>query len=201
MNDQDRELVEAIRSYGYEIEDVSDLWSFDGRYDELVPLLVEHLQATTDVQLKSWIARALAVSYAGVAARDALLDEFRKVDHKDDPTGFGVRWTIGNALDLLYSDDVYDEYTAIVQDPAFGPARQMVVLGMRRSKSPGTKLLLLSLFNDPDIDGHAVRALVASKPPESARAALEEKTLDHRRWVASAARRGLRKIDSTQGHR
>jgi hypothetical protein len=38
-----------------------------------------------------------------------MIDEFRRVDSSVDPTGTGLRWTIGNALEVLADDSSFDD--------------------------------------------------------------------------------------------
>ena len=57
------------------------------------------------------------------------IDEFRRAA---DPTGFGLRWVIGNALSAVADDSVFDEIAALAQDRSYGKACQMVVLSLAR---------------------------------------------------------------------
>lgn len=52
---------------------------------------------------------------------------------------------------------------------------------------------LINHFDDPQVDGHAVKALGKLKAPE-AKTALEGKVQDRRAWVRTAAKTALRKL-------
>jgi len=133
------------------------------------------------------------VPWAKPAAVRPLIEEFRRVDAAVDPKGLGLRWTIGNALDLLFDDASFDELVELATDRRYGRAREMVVLGLGRSKRAAAVDVLLSLVDDPDVDGHAVSALGKLKAP-AARAALEAKLDDRRAWVRSEARKALARL-------
>jgi HEAT repeat protein len=163
------------------------------RYRKAVPVLLEWLPRVTDRKVKEEIVRALSVPWAKPDATRPMIEEFRRVDESVDPAGTGLRWTIGNALDVLADDSCFEELVGLVHERDFGKARQMVVLGLGKSKRPEAAQVLLGLVDDPDVDGHAVKALAKLKSP-AARAALERKLDDSRAWVRGEARKGLAKL-------
>ncbi|WP_419672760.1 HEAT repeat domain-containing protein [Agromyces seonyuensis] len=69
----------------------------------------------------------------------------------------------------------------------------MVVLGLGRSKRLEAGDVLIELLGDPEVDGHAVKALGKLKTPR-ARAGLERMKSDSRLWVRRAAESALRKL-------
>jgi HEAT repeat protein len=91
---------------------------------------------------------------------------------------------------VQYRRSSFDELVGLARDRRHGKARQMVVLGLGKSKRPEAVDVLLGLVNDPDVDGHAVKVLGKLKAP-AARAALEGKLGDGRAWVRSEARKAL----------
>jgi HEAT repeat protein len=72
---------------------------------------------------------------------------------------------------------VFDQIAALAQDPGYGKARQMIVLGLGRSKDPGAVALLVGLLGDGDVAAHAVMALGRLRPL-GVRPAVEQ-LLDH----------------------
>jgi HEAT repeat protein len=76
----------------------------------------------------------------------------------------------------------FAELAALAQDRRYGKARQMIVLGLGRSKRPEAVELLVGLVDDPDVDGHAVKALGRLRAA-AAREVLESKCDDKRAWV------------------
>lgn len=100
---------------------------------------------------------------------------------------------MGNALEVLADDSVFEELADLARDRAYGKARQMVVLGLGKSKRPEAVSVLLGLMDDDDVDGHAVKALGKLKAP-AARGAFESKLDDKRAWVRQEARKALAKL-------
>jgi len=122
-----------------------------------------------------------------------MIDEFRRVNSSVDPTGTGLRWTIGNALEVLADDSSFDELAGLARDRRYGKARQMLVLGLGKSKRPEAVEVLVGLMDDPEVDGQAVMALGKLRTP-LARAALESKRDDKRAWVRREARKALGRL-------
>ena len=105
--------------------------------------------------------RALSVPAARPGAAPALVEEFRRAS---DPSETGLGWVVGNALSVVADDSVFDEIAALAQDPGYGKARQMIVLGLGRSKDPRAVQLLVGLLGDDDVVAHAVMALRRLRP-------------------------------------
>ncbi|WP_353115080.1 HEAT repeat domain-containing protein [Microbacterium sp.] len=158
-----------------------------------MPILLAWLDLVSDPRVEAEIVRALSVPWARPTATAPMIEAFRRVPASVDPTGLGLRWTVGNALEVLADDAFFDELVDLVQDRSFGRAREMVVLGLGRSKRREAVDVLLGLVDDPDVDGHAIKALSKLKAP-AARAAFEEKLDADRAWVRSAARQGLARL-------
>ncbi len=137
------------------------------------------------------IVRALSVPWARPAATGPLIARFRQVE---DESGLGLRWTIGNALEVLWDDSFFDDLVSLARDQRFGRAREMLVLGLAKSKRPEVGAVLVHLLDDPTVDGHAVSALSGLfrriKVP-AARAGLERMLGDDRAWVRKKAQRAL----------
>ena len=170
--------------------------SFNGILEdqvEAIPVLVDWLGRVSDPKAKGEIVRALSVPWAKPAATQPLIEEFREVDAEVDPTGTGLRWTIGNALEVLFDDAHFDAFADLAGDERYGKGRQMLVLGLAKSTNPRAVEVLLGLVEDPEVDGHVVKALGKLKAP-AARAAFESKLRDSRAWVRSEARKGLKRL-------
>jgi hypothetical protein len=178
---------------GFQVRSLADLRHSGVHYRRAVPVLLDWLPRVTDRKVKEEIVRALSVPWAKPQATRPMIEEFRRVETSLDPTGTGLRWTMGNALDVLEDDSCFEELVELVRDRHFGKATQMVVLGLGKSKKPEAAEVLLGLVDDPDVDGHAVKALGRLKAP-AARAALERKLDDSRAWVRGEARKALAKL-------
>lgn len=166
-------------------------------YPAAIPVLLdwlEHLDERVPAESRDntheGLVRALTVSAARPAAAAALIRQFREVE---DPSGVGLRWVIGNALEVVADDSVFDDLEAIVCDAAFGRARQMVVLGLGRSQHRRAVPVLIDLLNDPDVAAHAAIALRKLRAV-GARSALEEHLADPQPLVRREVKKALKTL-------
>lgn len=189
------QLLEDLAAAGFRVDSLADLRESGRRYKAAVPVLLRWLPLVADKSLKSEIVRALSVPWARPAATGPLIDEFRRVDPEVDPTGLGLRWTIGNALEVVGDDSKFTELVELVQDPSFGRAREMVVLGLGRLKRPEVVDVLIGLLGDAEVSGHAVKALGKLKATK-ARPALERMLNDRRAWVRREAKKALARLSA-----
>jgi len=178
---------------GYRFDSLADLRHSGVRYRAAVPVLLRWLPQVTERDVKEDIVRALSVPWARPAAARALIEEFRRVDPALDPEGTGIRWAIGNALEVVGDDSVFAELIELARDRRYGRARQMVVVGIGKSKDPRALGVLVELLDDADVSGHAVKALGRLKAPE-ARPALELMLSDPRAWVRREAKKALARL-------
>lgn len=183
-------ILAKLRDVGHDVESLAQLRGTGTRYPEAVPVLVDALATVTDKKTLVEIVRALSVPWARPVATRPLADLFRRVD---DPTGLGLRWVIGNALEVVWDDGLFDELVDLARDRSFARAREMVVLGMGRSKRAEAGDVLIELLDDPDVNGHAVKALAKLKLPRS-KPGLQRMTTDSRAWVRKAAESALKKL-------
>lgn len=182
-----------LAAAGVATRSLTELRQSGKRYRGAVPVLLRWLERASDPKVKEELVRALSVPWAKPMATGPLIEQFQLVDQSVDPSGLGLRWTIGNALDVVFDDGSFDALAGLAQDRRYGKARQMVVLGLGKSKRPEAADVLLGLLDDPDVDGHAVKALGKLRSP-AAREALEIKLDDRRAWVRDEARKALAKL-------
>jgi HEAT repeat protein len=169
-------LVGDLSEAGVPVTDLWELVNGKKQYRAAVPVLIEWLNdldrrvpAPDREKVREGLVRALTIPAARPAAAPALLAQFRAVA---DPTGVGPRWVIGNALEVVADDSVFEEVAALARDRSYGRARQMPVLGLGRSRDPRAVPLLVELLDDPDVAAHAAMALGKLGAP-AARPALE----------------------------
>lgn len=186
-------ILADLAAVGFAVGSLTDLRRSGIRYREAIPVLLDWLGRTSDPKVKGELVRALSVPWAKLDATSALISEFRALDAAVDPTGTGLRWTMGNALQVLFDDAYFDAFVELAVDERYGKARQMVVLGLAKSKKPQAVDVLLGLVGDPDVDGQAVKALAKLGAP-AARPIFESKLGDSRAWVRSEARKGLEEL-------
>lgn len=188
-------LLSDLADVGFHVKSAMDLPNSGMRYKEAIPVLLKWLPLTPKPIDKEWIVRALSVPWAKPDAVEPLLAQFQaEPAPSSNELEEGLRWAVGNAIDALYDDSIFDTVARLVSDRRYGRAREMLALALRKSKRPEAVSLLISLVSDPDVDGHAVDALGKFKDPAS-REALLTKVNDKRTWVRKSAIRTLAKID------
>ncbi len=94
-------LVEA----GYDVGSLAELRHSGVRYRKAVPIMTAALSETTEQKTLMELVRVLSVPWAKPDATGPLLDLFRRVE---DSTGLGLRWAVGNALDVTGDDARFD---------------------------------------------------------------------------------------------
>jgi HEAT repeat protein len=183
-------LVEA----GYDVGSLAELRHSGVRYRKAVPIMIAALSETTDVKTLMELVRALSVPWAKPEATGPLVELFRRVA----ASAGDLRWAVGNALDVNWDDARFDDLLDLVRNRSYGRAREMVVLGLGRSKRPEAGDVLIALLDDPDVNGHAVAALRKLKVP-GARVGLERMLKDDRAWVRKEAQRALAALGRSSG--
>lgn len=188
----ERQLRHELAVLGYPYDDLSEMVRSGHRYEPAVPILTAALNTATDRRLQNSIIRALSVPWAA-SALPAIAERFWTIG--GDP--LGPRWALGNAIEVLWNDRCFDQLAAIADDARLGRSREMVVLGLTKSRHPRAEPLLVSLIDDPEVRGHAIQALRRRGHPfpTMARNGLERALTDSRRWVVREANRVLAFFD------
>lgn len=179
-------VVEALRGVGFQVESVADLFRNNADYRSAVPILLEWLPRVANLDVKQDIVRALSVKWARHAA-PLLIAEFEKAD---DPTGTGLRWAIGNALEVLANDEIAGGMIQVATDRRYGRAREMVVVGLGKLKDARVTDVLLNLLADDEVVGHAVMALGKLRATV-ARSRIEPLLKHPKPWVRREAKKAL----------
>ncbi|EGD40659.1 hypothetical protein NBCG_05083 [Nocardioidaceae bacterium Broad-1] len=190
-----QKVLDRLAEVGYPLASLHELRESGTRYKSAVPVLVDALTTTEDLGELEAIVRALSVPWAKKEALAPLIDRFRSLPATGDQRVESVRWVIGNAIEVLWDDALYDDLVGILSDRRYGRAREMIAEGARKSKRPEIVDTLVSLLTDPDVNGHAVRALARIKVPiTGARPGLEAMLKDNRAWVRTSTVRALAKV-------
>ncbi|WP_448721327.1 hypothetical protein [Microbacterium natoriense] len=158
MSDVLAELAEA----GFPVSSVDELRRSGVKYARAVPILIRELAREKDPNRKEWVIRALSVPWAKPLAIQPLISEFRTLP-LDESAGMDyTRWSIGNALEILWDDNYFDELANLALERKYGRSREMIVLGFGKSKLvERATAILLSLCGDPAVEGHAISALAS----------------------------------------
>jgi HEAT repeats len=187
-------LLEDLAAVGYPVGSVAELRTSRIRYVDAVPVLVRWLVRPGTTKQKGEIVRALSVPWARAEALDPLIEQFRAAPVPGDPMFESLRWAVGNGIEVLWDDSRFEDLVAIAGDERYGKAREMVVLGLGRSKHPEAGPILIRLLDDPVVNGHAVKALGKLRD-RRAREGLRRMTNDDRGWVRKEAERALARLE------
>ncbi|MFI5626319.1 HEAT repeat domain-containing protein [Nocardioides sp. NPDC051685] len=197
-----QKVLDRLAQVGYPVASLHELRESGTRYKSAVPVLVDALATPEDLGELEAIVRALSVPWAKKEALAPLIDRFRSLPNTGDRRVESVRWAIGNAIEVLWDDTLYDELVGLLSDRRYGRAREMIVEGTRKSKRPEIVDTLVSLLTDPDVNGHAVLALARVKVPiTGARPGLETMLNDDRSWVRTATVRALARAAESEQQR
>lgn len=179
-------VVAELASVGFEVEAVGDLRRPGTPYAAAVPVLIRWLPRVSEAAVKEDIVRTLSVPWA----RDAvpvLLSEFEQTDNAH---ASGLCWAIGNALEVLATDEIADALIRLATDRRYGKSREMIVLALAKLSAERVTRVLLGLLTDEDVAGHAVMALgrlrASSTRPDV------ERLLEHpHAWIRREAKKTL----------
>jgi HEAT repeat protein len=182
------DVVRNLRDVGVDVTDVWELVNGSVAYPAAVPVLLAALQEAdpAEARLREGIVRALTIKQARPVAAPVIISEMRRQQmHGADAMEL---WPYANALAVVADDSVYDEVVALAMDRSLGRAREMLMRALGNMRSAAATDVLVSMLDDPDVDGHAVVAL--SKRRDAPPTAFDRHLDDPRTWVRKAARRG-----------
>lgn len=184
-------VVTDLAAAGFAVESVADLYNLRLNYKGAIPILLRWLPRVENLAVKEAIVRALSVKWAKPWAARPLIEEFHTVQ---DPSDTGIKWAIGNALEVVADDSVFDELVQIARDRQHGRARQMVVLALGEMRDPRTVDVLIELLEDDQVAAYALAALGKLKAVKARPYA--ERLLSHpSELVRKEAQRLIEKID------
>ena len=184
-------LMAELLSSGYDVKSLDEL-AQSSAYKDAVSILIRWLPKMVNPRVKQSIVRALSVPWARPSAVTALVAEFCNAT---DSTNSGLKWAIGNALEVLAIDDNFDDIVKLVQDKRHGTARQMLAIALGRIKNPKAVDVLMCLLDDDDVVGQALTSLKKLKAKQ-ARTHIERLINHPNAWVRKQAKQALMKIDS-----
>ncbi|TME54493.1 MAG: HEAT repeat domain-containing protein [Chloroflexi bacterium] len=191
--DMPQPIVEDLRAQGYPVDTVADLLNKRMRYPDAIPTLLRWLPRIKDPAVKEDIVRALSVPWARPAAALPLIHEFREAS---DDSEFGLRWTIANALAVVADDSVFEEVASLLRNKEYGRAREMLALALGNMKTPRAVDVLIESLQDPELAGHAVKALGKLKA-KKAESAIRPFTSHEKAWVRAEAKKALASISKS----
>lgn len=191
METEDDKIAQKLRDVGVNVVSVYDLVNTSMPYPSAIPILLEALQTgISHSGTKEGVIRALTVKEAKGKAAPVLIQEFYRTANPI------LRWTIGNAMTMVATDNDFAEIVKIIEDQENGDARQMFVFALGNFKNNRSENILLSLLKKNDLPGHAIRALEKLQS-EKARNYLISYQTHPVAWIRKAATRALKKLDKS----
>ena len=148
-------LRAALAGAGLEVESVWDLVNRDDDgYADVVPVLVEHLQDESyPDRVREGIARSLSFRKAAPAWPVIVALYRSTTDSFDLQQGLAV------AMAGAVTDETVDELVAESRRPEHGESRLLLLLGLRRLRTPAARQALEGLLDDPDLGDNAAKHL------------------------------------------
>jgi HEAT repeat protein len=180
-------ILDELSHAGLRYESLDALRTSGTIYRRAIPILISWLGKVESIAIKEALVRTLSVPWAKGLASEILIQEFMAGSNAADDN---LRWTIGNALEVLADDGVINEIRRLALDRRYGKSREMLVIALGKFPSKENVEALRQLLSDDEMVGHAVVALGRSGDRSSIRDI--EKLLDHPKdWIRAEARKAL----------
>ena len=207
-------IIAELAELGYDLESLGDLRQRGKPWKSALPILLRWLPEVSDPDVKQEIVRCLSVPWLGKTGAALLIDEFKKyapilpnapnpwvgnqlkeLTEEEKKTGpfFHLAWAIGNALSIADVRGFESQIIELCRNPAYGGARQMLVLGLGRFHSAEAEETALELLQDESIKLHAIVALGKMKS-QRALQELEKLLADKKPAIRKEARRAITSI-------
>jgi len=140
-------LLRDLAAVGVNVSTVWDLVNSSASYTAAVPILLDHLKRPYSDGTREGLARALAVRTTRPLGWNVLIDEFEKTDSSNKRVKDGLAVALAGASD----DDVIPELIKLAKDRRHGTSRVLLLLGIKRSKSPVAMRAIKQLADDPEL--------------------------------------------------
>ncbi len=192
--EEDNDLVVAkLGDGGVEVSSVHDLASRSATTTKAAArILADTLPLLTDLNARESVVRSLASKTARQThAAQVLVDEWRRARSER----WRYNWAVGNSLEVIADDSVFDELVALAHDRQCGRAREMVVLAFTRMKERRQDAIqvLAGLLSDTEVLGHVLSALRKLKATNLDVEQISPALQDKRAWVRKEAAKLLAK--------
>jgi HEAT repeat protein len=148
-------LIEEIKTNGILIHSIWDLVNTRERYPEIIEILISHLEKPHHESVMEGIVRALAVKDAKGKASNKLIKLYNSLPKTDS----SLHWAIGNTVSLVITQNDLDDVITILKDKQNGDSRQMFILGITKLKSDKIEPLLIELLEDENLLLHTISGL------------------------------------------
>lgn len=182
-------VLEDLERAGIQVERIAELRQRRADYRAALPILLNWLPKVAEASVKEDIIRTLSLPWARPDAADSLIAEFRRTAVPDG----GIGWVIGNALEVVADDSVFEDIVEIATDQSYGRSREMVVAALGNMKNPRAGEILIDLLDDGEVAGYAVMGLGKLKA-KKAKPKIEPFLKHPQDWVRKEAKKALAKI-------
>jgi len=207
-------LLNELWELGYELDTLDDLRHQKKPWKTALPVLLRWLPRINDPSVKNSIVRCLSVPWVGNKATPQLVDDFKKFapllpkptnpwvgkhltelpeDQRKLGPFFGLAWAIGNALSIVDVKGFEQQIIELCTNPTYGKAREMVVLGLGRIRTPEAEEAAVELLDDDQVRLHAIIA-VGQMKSRRALFQLEKLLADSSPSIRKEARKAITKI-------
>ncbi|MCM3874434.1 MAG: hypothetical protein ND895_27400 [Pyrinomonadaceae bacterium] len=157
---------------------------------DVVAVLMNWIPRTTDRYLQESLIRPLGATGVSFNGK-ALIEAFENTGSE------GLRWAISNTIAEARPTGVTDWLIGVVQDPAYGNARQMLCLAVARLASEQTANdVLISIFDQ--LPGHVALALAESGGRRELKLLREMRT-KYKGWIRKEIDKAVRAIAKRLG--
>jgi len=182
------QLLEEVKSYGYEINTIDDLKKIGSKDKRLIPLLLDKIRDSDDVSDKEFLIRCLGVKGFNEVI-PAIMQEYRRTENQF------LKWAIGNTVYLIEDRNVIPDVIEIVKDKKNGMSRQMFILYLGKTRDEKALPVLKELLHDNEVAAHTIRALSEYKMPELV-SILEPFTKHKSTLIRKESQRAIKKLQS-----
>ena len=182
-------LYKELADAGYKVNSLSELVTLFP-CKEVIPILLKWLPTLQRRDTKESVVRALSVPWAKPIAAKPLIAEFLKAPESEM---LGLKWAIGNALEVLADDSFFEDIRELVLDRRHGRSREMLVLALGKMKNPKAADLLIDLLGDDEV---AVNAIMALRKLNAKKALpFIERFANHpKAWIRQEAKKAIIKL-------
>lgn len=151
---------QELLALGFRFQVLNQAESFMPKYkDVILPLVLKYYRLATRKNEKEYLLGWL--HHRGLEeAVPLLLEEYYAQPPAVD------RWFISDRLYQIRSRAYIDDYLRIISNPAYGRARQMVILLVGKLKVEAAVPILIGLLEDEEVRLHAIIALGQYKREE-----------------------------------
>ncbi|CAM2007142.1 HEAT repeat domain-containing protein [Acanthopleuribacter pedis] len=150
-----KELLDELRSEGFDIVAVQDLRASGKKYPRAIPILAKWLPKIKYDALRNDIVRTLSVPW-GKPAAEVLINEFKRATLDEEKN---YRAAIGIALEAVAQKKHFSDLASIVKDQSAGYTRAMVIRALGKINHPDASDVLLEILQNGEEVGHILFAL------------------------------------------